>query len=178
MLFVFVVSLIFCSVVNNPASSTDFKDCGSELGTIQSFDVTDCPKLPCQFVKGNTYGMNLTFQAKAPSATATISIHGIIAGIPISFPLPESSACKLNCKCPINDKDVNDAELSLPVLPSYPSLSLYVQLEIKNNDLNKDYVCLKFPATIVSSPKSKLVGWQHGKLFEILNKKKSLTISK
>jgi hypothetical protein len=41
--------------------------------------------------------------------------------------------------------------MSLPVLTSYPSISLYVKLEIKDVDDNKDYVCLQFPATITGS---------------------------
>ena len=58
--------------------------------------------------------------------------------------------------------------MSLPVLSSYPSISLYVKLEIKDVDDNKNYACLQFPATITSSSRN-LVGWEQGKLFEILN---------
>ena len=67
--------------------------------------------------------------------------------------------------------DVNTATLSLPVLPSYPSISLYAKLEIKADDQNQDYVCLQFPATITGGldHDQQLVGWQKGKLFEMLD---------
>jgi hypothetical protein len=57
-------------------TATPYKDCGSEAAAIQSFDVTGCTTAPCKFVKGNTYAMNLTFQAKAPSKSASVSMHG------------------------------------------------------------------------------------------------------
>ena len=97
--------------------------------------------------------------------------QGVIAGVPVPFPLPESDGCKLGVKCPVNQNDSNMATLSLPVLSSYPSISLYVKLEIKNDDQNKDFTCLEFPATIISSsPRARdLVGWKKGKLFEMLN---------
>ncbi len=85
--------------------------------------------------------------------------------------MPEPNACKLNVKCPINQNDSNVASTSLPVLPSYPSISLYVKVEIKADDQNQDYACLEFPATITSGSgqQRNLVGWKKGKLFEMLN---------
>ena len=68
--------LVLCFFVTFASAGTPYKDCGSELGVIQAFDVTGCTTAPCKFIKGTTYAMNLTFQAKAPSATASVSIHG------------------------------------------------------------------------------------------------------
>lgn len=75
MFSLFLLGLLSCSL-NLVWSATPYKDCGSELGTIQAFQLTDCTTPPCKFIKGHTYGMNLTFQAKAPSKTATVSLHG------------------------------------------------------------------------------------------------------
>jgi len=77
----------------------------------------------------------------------------------------------MGVKCPVAATDTNIATLSLPVLASYPSISLYVKIELKADDQNQDYTCLEFPATIVSSSSKnrKLVGWKKGKLFEMLN---------
>ena len=185
MFSIVLVVLSLCSLNSVVHSATPYKDCGSELGTITSFDVTGCTAAPCKFSKGSTYAMNLTFQAKATSKTASVSIHGnqrpmlndfdclcsssigIIGGIPVPFPLPESDACKLNVNCPVNNNDVNNAQLSLAVLSSYPSISLYAKIEIKADDQKQDYVCLQFPATITGG--SDLVGWRKGKLFEMLD---------
>ena len=164
----FVVSLLFCSV-NFVWSATPYKDCGSALATVQAFEVTDCAAAPCKFIKGHTYAMNLTFQAKEASKSATVSLHGmrivslviecifspiffkgIIGGIPVPFPIPDSNACNLGVRCPVAQSDVNVGSFSVPVLQSYPSLSLYVKIEVIADDKKQDFVCLQFPATIVA----------------------------
>jgi hypothetical protein len=75
MLTLFILTILSCSI-NSIWTATPFKDCGSELGTIQNFQVTGCDAAPCKFIKGNTYAMNLTFLAKAASKSATVSLHG------------------------------------------------------------------------------------------------------
>ena len=75
---------------------------------------------------------------------------GVIGGIPVPFPMPETNVCKLGVKCPIGQSDVNVGSFSVPVLQSYPSLSLYIKIEFIADDQKQDYVCLQFPATIVS----------------------------
>lgn len=66
---------------------------------------------------------------------------------------------------------MNTASLSLPVLSSYPALSLYVKIELTSGDGKQDYACLQFPARIKgdSNVFKEIVGWQKGKLFELLN---------
>jgi len=166
----FILTVLFCSI-NSIWTTTPTKDCGSELGIVKDFQVTGCDAAPCKFVKGNTYAMNLTFVAKAPSTSATVSIHGIIAGVPVPFPLPVTDACKMGVKCPIGANDANMATMAIPVEASYPSISLYVKIEIKADDQKQDYACLEFPATITSgsAKDQKLVGWKKGKLFEMLH---------
>ena len=75
MKILFIIALL-CSSLDSIWTETPFKDCGSELGTIQSFEVTNCTTPPCVFIKGRTYAMNLTFQAKAPSKSATVKAFG------------------------------------------------------------------------------------------------------
>jgi hypothetical protein len=97
-------------------------------------------------------------------------LKGIIATVPVPFPIPNSKGCELGAKCPIAQSDVNTVSLALPVLASYPSISLYVRLEVKADDPNKDYTCLQFAATITGANHERsLVGWQKGKLFEMLD---------
>ena len=55
----------------------------------------------------------------------------------------------MGAKCPINTGDKETVLFSLPVLSSYPSVSLYAKLEIIATDLKQDYVCVLFPAVIV-----------------------------
>ncbi|CAF2086594.1 unnamed protein product [Rotaria magnacalcarata] len=167
-----ILVLLSCSF-NNVWAATPYQACDSAFGTIQTFDVTGCTTSPCKFTKGNSYAMNLTFQSKAPSNSVKVSIHGVISGIPIPFPLPDPDACKLGIACPVNEHDVYTASLALDVLSSYPSLSLYVKIELVSGEKVQDYACLRFPATITSSKNEldNLVGWKKGKIFEILYQK-------
>lgn len=71
-----LIGFVFAAFHAAVHCATPYKDCGSGAGTIQSFQVTDCNAAPCVFVKGNSYAMNLTFQAKAASKASTVSIHG------------------------------------------------------------------------------------------------------
>jgi len=76
----------------------------------------------------------------------------------------------MGVKCPINANDGNVATMSLPILSSYPSISLYAKIELKADDQKQNYACLQFPATITGGNHArKLVNWQKGKLFEQLN---------
>ena len=93
---------------------------------------------------------------------------GIIAGVPVPFPIPVSDGCKLGLNCPVNNGDVNVAKISLQVLSSYPSISLYAKIEVKADDAKEDFVCLQFPATITGSNGHgrSIDQWQEGHLFE------------
>ena len=75
-MFTFPVVLLFVCTISSVWMATPYKDCGSEAGTVQSFDVTGCTAAPCKFIKGHNYTMSLTTQAKAPSKTATIKMYG------------------------------------------------------------------------------------------------------
>jgi hypothetical protein len=68
--------VLLSSSLNFVWTATQYEDCGSALGTIQSFDVTDCTTTPCKFIKGEAYTINIKFQAKAASKTATLTLYG------------------------------------------------------------------------------------------------------
>ena len=57
------------------------------------------------------------------SQTSKAIVHGVIAGVPIPFPIPIQDGCKSGIACPIqkeaNYHYVND----LPVKAEYPSVS-------------------------------------------------------
>ncbi len=41
----------------------------------------------------------------------------------VPFGLPEPDTCKLGAHCPVNAGDVNQIEISLPILSVYPSVN-------------------------------------------------------
>lgn len=53
------------------------------------------------------------------------AVHGIIAGIPILFPIPNADGCKnSNLVCPLKSGQTYLYQDSIPVATSYPSVSI------------------------------------------------------
>lgn len=57
------------------------------------------------------------------SQTSTAVVHGVIAGVPIPFPIPIEDGCKSGIQCPIQMKQQYHYLNSLPVKSEYPSVS-------------------------------------------------------
>ena len=70
-----ILAVLSCSI-HSSWTATPFKDCRSELGVVVAFQVNDCNASPCRLIKGHTYAMNLTFQAKAASKAITLTLYG------------------------------------------------------------------------------------------------------
>ena len=72
-----VLSLVLlCCSLNFVWTDTLYQDCGSELGTIESVNITDCIKPPCTMIKEQTYKVDIRFKAKGRSESATVTIQG------------------------------------------------------------------------------------------------------
>ena len=50
-------------------------------------------------------------------------VHGIVMGIPVPFPIPESDGCKSGIRCPIEKDKTYNYVNKLPVKSEYPSVS-------------------------------------------------------
>ena len=61
--------------------------------------------------------------------TAKTVIHGIIAGVPLPFPVPDDNACHV-MKCPIAAGTTEIYSPSLKCEPSYPKVLLYDSYKI------------------------------------------------
>ncbi|XP_002741349.1 NPC intracellular cholesterol transporter 2-like [Saccoglossus kowalevskii] len=144
---------LFCVAVLPSISlqkTVTYKDCGSVMGSIQSVEVSPCSSEPCVFKKSSNVTITIHFTAKEAVTKATSSVHGIIGGVPIPFPLPQPDACKdSGLKCPLVSGQAYDFQQQLEVKSSYPSLKLVVEWEIKDQ-ANKDIVCIEVPAQISS----------------------------
>ncbi len=65
-----------------------------------------------------------------PKATAVV--HGIIAHIPVPFPLDCSQACKPGCglSCPVKNGESVTYKAVIPVKKEYPSVSTMCNSEL------------------------------------------------
>merc|ERR1712243_319644 len=69
------------------------KDCGSKA-TITGLDINGCTRPPCLLPKGSDAAMTIKFKAPAAATAVNTVVHGIIAGIPMPFNVPEGKACE------------------------------------------------------------------------------------
>uniref|UniRef100_A0A4W3I6I8 NPC intracellular cholesterol transporter 2 n=1 Tax=Callorhinchus milii TaxID=7868 RepID=A0A4W3I6I8_CALMI len=120
---------------------------GSSVGNISIVDVSPCPSQPCVLHKGQTYKVNVTFTSKAASQTSKAVVHGVLAKLPIPFPIPNNDGCKSGIVCPIKKDQKYNYINALPVKSDYPSIKLLVQWELKD-DAGQDFFCWKIPVRI------------------------------
>ncbi|KAK6481480.1 NPC intracellular cholesterol transporter 2-like [Huso huso] len=131
------LALVLASLVAvSVAEPIKYLDCGSVVGKISSVDVTPCT-------------VNTVVSSDAASQTSKAIVHGVIAGVPIPFPIPNEDGCKSGIQCPIQQQKTYSYVNQLPVKTEYPSLKLVVEWELRD-DNNKDYFCFKFPVQITS----------------------------
>ncbi|XP_030641986.1 NPC intracellular cholesterol transporter 2 [Chanos chanos] len=131
------------------AEPVKFADCGSSSGKVVLVDINPCPKQPCQLHKGQSYAVNVTFSSAVESQTSKAVVHGVIAGVPIPFPIPVEDGCKCGIACPIQKGKGYNYINQLPVKNEYPLIKLVVEWELRDDSSN-DLFCIKFPVQIVS----------------------------
>ncbi|KAK5857337.1 hypothetical protein PBY51_010589 [Eleginops maclovinus] len=143
------IILLFCLMGFTCADTVKFIDCGSSTGKVVTVDINPCPNQPCELQKGQSYSVNVTFNSDVSSQTSTALVHGIIAGVPIPFPIPIEDGCKSGIQCPIQQQQKYNYVNLLPVKSEYPSIKLVVEWELRDDD-KKDLFCIRFPVKIVS----------------------------
>ncbi|EDO30774.1 predicted protein [Nematostella vectensis] len=145
-----ILVLLACLVAAAVSSKVDFKDCsgGKGEGEIVELDISPCPTQPCTLHKGTTVSVNITFVPHVTLDSGKAIVHGVIAGIPVPFPLPNADVCKNSgLKCPLEPGTKYVYQSSLEVKTMYPSLKLVVRWEIQDNK-NKDVLCFEIPTQI------------------------------
>uniref|UniRef100_A0A3B4ABY5 NPC intracellular cholesterol transporter 2 n=1 Tax=Periophthalmus magnuspinnatus TaxID=409849 RepID=A0A3B4ABY5_9GOBI len=143
------ILFLLCVIGFACADVVKFLDCGSSTGKVSLVDITPCPTQPCDLKKGGNYSVNVTFVSNVETEKSTAVVHGIIAGLPIPFPIPVSDGCHSGINCPIHMQNAYHYVATLPVKSEYPCLKLVVKWELKD-DGNKDLFCIEFPVQIVS----------------------------
>ncbi|XP_029982425.1 NPC intracellular cholesterol transporter 2 [Sphaeramia orbicularis] len=142
--------VVFLSLIGFTfAVPVKFIDCGSSSGKVDLVDIAPCPSQPCQLHRGDSYSVNVTFSSNVETDTSKAVVHGIIAGVPVPFPIPNDDGCKSGIQCPIQKQQSYSYMNSLPVKTEYPTIKLTVKWELRDKD-NNDLFCIKFPVQIVS----------------------------
>ncbi|XP_058059973.1 NPC intracellular cholesterol transporter 2-like [Anopheles bellator] len=117
-----------------------------------SVDVAGCHSAPCDLPKGHDAKVMVDFTASRTLSALRPEVHASFGGLSVPFVLPSDrqDACKwlVGGQCPVSVKEDVTYELQLPVLSSYPTLSLTVELKLV--DQNQDVVtCFQLDARVV-----------------------------
>jgi len=125
------------------------KDCGSKGAVIVNTSVEPCGSgSVCHLERGKSANISVTFNTTATAAKVVASVHGIIAGVPIPFPIPQSDAClNSGLKCPLAKSQQYQYHASLFVRSSYPKIDVTVQWELLN-EAKRPIFCISIPATL------------------------------
>ncbi|XP_005724123.1 epididymal secretory protein E1 [Pundamilia nyererei] len=140
--------IVLCLIGFSCAETVKFLDCGSVSGKVATVEITPCPSQPCKLKRGDSYTVNVTFTSTVPSQESTAVVHGVIAGVPIPFAIPNVDGCKSGIQCPIQNGQTYHYVATLPVKDEYPALKLVVEWELRD-DNTKDLFCIKFPVELV-----------------------------
>ncbi|XP_077412522.1 NPC intracellular cholesterol transporter 2-like [Vanacampus margaritifer] len=139
---------LLCLMGFTCADPVKYFDCGSSSGKVTIVDITPCPTQPCQLHREQSYSVNVTFDSGVQSKTSKAVVHGVIAGVPVPFPIPIEDGCKSGIQCPIQKQKNYHYLNQLPVKKVYPAIKLVVEWELRD-DANQDLFCIKFPVEIV-----------------------------
>ncbi|CAH8682479.1 unnamed protein product [Schistosoma rodhaini] len=130
--------------------SEPFRDCGSKFGKLYSLTVTPCDRTPCALYKGQNATITIEFSTQEAVKDGHISVHGVIAHVPIPFALDNSNLCEfVSPTCPlIPSIGKYTHTYSLYVKAMYPSISLTIRWELQDSS-NEDIVCVEFPVQLI-----------------------------
>ena len=94
--------------------------------------------------------MNITvvFSVTKVIHSIPVKMAGIVAGIPIPFPLPanESNVCK-SVKCPLHPHHIYTATFLFQMLQEYPPMQILIRL-IFDDSTGAMIGCIQIPAGI------------------------------
>ncbi|KAA0186711.1 Epididymal secretory protein E1 [Fasciolopsis buskii] len=97
---------------------------GSNVGKLINVTVTPCDTKPCSLYRGEKAKVSITFQTNHPVKKGSSVVHGIIAHVPVPFPLDNDDLCTFTQPgCPISSESTAVYSYELPVLDIYPTVS-------------------------------------------------------
>ncbi|XP_077996672.1 NPC intracellular cholesterol transporter 2 homolog a-like [Glandiceps talaboti] len=125
-----------------------FKDCGSKSGKAATVEVDPCPQQPCVLKRGTNETVKITFTPNKAITAIKAVVHGIIADVPVPFPLPNPDGCKdSGLACPLTPNKSYTYVDVLEIKTIYPALQLTIKWELQDQN-GDDIVCIEVPARI------------------------------
>lgn len=129
-IFVALTIMAACQAIN-----VRYKDCGSQVGVINSVSVEPCDKDPCVLQKGKNYTIGVTFTSAEATSMLHAKVYGVVLGVKVAFPLPQPNGCMdSGITCPVAKGQQYTYKATLPIATSYPSLKVVVEWDLMDHD--------------------------------------------
>nr|QJI08243.1 Niemann Pick type C [Histia rhodope] len=132
------------------ANAKFYRDCGTKLATVENVGVSGCKDSATQCVlRRNTNAtISIEFTPTQELKAVEAVVHGILMNLPVPFPLPQPDACKdSGLTCPLAANQKVKYVTSLPILKSYPQITVDVKWELLTDD-DEEVLCVIIPAKI------------------------------
>jgi len=143
----FVYLLVALAAVSS-AVDLMHTDCGSTAVVTRVFS-DDCDSKVCKLKKGNSYQIQISYKPKSDVKTMSAYLYGVIAGIPVPFPLPQPDGCAASGGvCPIAAGTEVTFSEALKVQQAYPSMKLISRWKLHSDQ--EQVICVNIPVIIVS----------------------------
>lgn len=145
-------TFLFISGVVEISDAVQFQDCGSKTGYFTSITVSNCDaaKTACDLIRGTNASLTINFVPSEDVPKITAIVHGVIANLPVPFPLSNPDVCsnqESNIKCPIKKDSSYSYKAILPVRSDYPKVTVKVKWELQDEN-QQDIICVLIPAKI------------------------------
>eukprot|EP00795_Rhopilema_esculentum_P002538 gene2538-733_t len=100
-----------------------FKDCGSTSAKATHVYIDPCTATPCTLHKGKNSTISVAFNPTGTVTKVKAIVHGVIAGIPVPFPITGDDGCQNSgLTCPLKGGVEVKYSKAIPVLSQYPSM--------------------------------------------------------
>ncbi|XP_022226983.1 NPC intracellular cholesterol transporter 2 homolog a [Drosophila obscura] len=128
----------------------EFSDCGSKTGKFTRVVIEGCDttKSECILKRNTTVSFSIDITLAEEATAVKTVVHGKVLGIEMPFPLANPNACvNSGLKCPLEKGASYRYTATLPVLRTYPKVSVLVKWELQDQN-SEDIICVEIPAKI------------------------------
>jgi Niemann-Pick C2 protein len=114
--------------------------------------IPGCDSPPCKLVKGTDVKVEVQFSTTSATKTLTPKVNTRFLGLSLPYDLPseQKDGCQhiRSTSCPLDSSEFAIYELTMPILKSYPSLNIEIELNMLNDD-NQSQFCFKVDCQVV-----------------------------
>ncbi|XP_015514133.1 NPC intracellular cholesterol transporter 2 homolog a-like [Neodiprion virginianus] len=143
-----LVLFTLCLATGIQGDSTPYTSCSTVADPID-FRMDGCTETPCALYRGETASAEWDWEVTADTTTLTPRVKAIVLGLSISYDIGQEDACETltNAECPLDAGEEVTYGLSMPVLASYPKLSLTIEFALLD-DNGDAQVCFRVPVKV------------------------------